>query len=87
MPLEGIILNKPYVLLKETSNATGIEPDNAQLMFGLVQDIYQTSDNNYSIEDVVLFNPIDAVLFKYNFIVYYLIDENKILLKAETAAP
>jgi hypothetical protein len=87
--LSEVILFKPYIVLKESETTLEIEPQETDLMFGMVQLMYETNDGMFTVEDVVLFDPKDVkTIFKINFQNYYLIDENKILLKENpTLAP
>jgi hypothetical protein len=78
-------LNRPQILLTQTTSALGIYIPVAGLLFGDVANIYDTCDR-YQIGDNVLFDPTDCILLREGGIDYYVVEEQKIFF-SEYVAP
>jgi transcription elongation factor len=85
MALGDIILQKPFVLVKDVSTGSSMSIEiQSDATLGRVVLVNELS-GKYESEDLVWYNPNDiAAMFKYEFVVYKVIDENKILFKETT---
>lgn len=85
MAATDIILNKNQILLTQTTSALGIYIPVAGLLFGSVDNIYDTCDR-YSIGNSVLFDPKDCIQLREGTTDYYIVEEQKIFF-SEYVAP
>ena len=80
MAVPDITLNAGQVLLHQVSSGLGIEVDNSGFLNGYVDMINDLSDL-YAAGDLVLFDPSQATMLKYDSVDYFLTTENKIYYK------
>lgn len=85
MAATDLILNKPQILLTQSASALGIYVPVAGLLFGQVENVYETCDR-YAIGDNVLFSPNDCIQLREGSVDYYLVEEQKVFF-SEYLAP
>lgn len=85
MSIANAILQKPKVVILLGSSGSGISANS--FLFGLVYNIYQTS-NSFAINDSVMFNPQKATQISDSTgSNYYLIDESELFFKEVVSPP
>ena len=82
MALSDIILRKGDVVIEQiSSDHYGLESQDNSFVWGKVSHVNSLC-TDFKIEDTVLYNPLDVkATFKLDNIVYYMIQENKILFR------
>ncbi len=87
MSAPNIILNKPKVLLYQTTTTNfSIVVQDTECIYGVIEKIYQTADY-YAVQDLVFFDPKNAIRFTYSSTSYFLIDEKDIIWNEGQYAP
>ena len=85
MAVPDIIINKGQIVLSQSTSGWGIVMDNNDFLFGSVEIVNDLTEQ-YSVGDIVLFDPQGAKLFMYDDGTYYLTTEDKVYFK-ETLPP
>jgi hypothetical protein len=80
MAVPNIVLLKKQVLIQENSSKLGIIVNDGIDIFG---EVVAANDlvNNVDIGDIVLFNPSDCLIFRYDNSFFYIIDNDKLIFK------
>lgn len=85
MAATDLILNAPQILLTQSVSVLGVYTPVAGLLFGTVENIYDTCDR-YIIGDSVMFNPDNCILIRESGVDYYIVEEQRIFF-SEFIAP
>jgi len=81
MSAPNVVLDRPFVLISEAGSALGITTDNnSSILFGTIQNIYETSDR-YSVGDSVMFIRDGSTTIYYDNSVFYLVREEFVFFK------
>lgn len=76
MAITDIILQKPQVLVRQTSTGSlGINVDNVIYSWGTVEKVYDTSDKT-TVGNSILFKVPNNPLFTVSGVKYYIINED-----------
>ncbi len=86
MSVVPIILKKGQMILTEIISVAGFSYHNSPFKVGTITDINDLSDS-YAEGDTVVYNPSEALSFKYSTTDYVLLMEDNIIYKYEPAAP
>ena len=79
MAVSDLILKVGQIILIETDNDSGFQPDNSSLLFGEVVSVNQLT-NLYTVTDRVYFDSSTSQKFNISGIAYYLTTEDKVYL-------
>lgn len=77
MAVSDFILQKPKILLSQTTSPSGAQFFE-QYLFGLVENVYETCDA-FEIGQVVGFNPSLTIPLRYSGTDYFLVNEGDLL--------
>ncbi len=75
MALPNIILPQPYVLVTQTSSASGILPIGSNLKFGEVVMVYATSDR-VLVGQIVMFDVSESQEFSFDDTIYNIVKDD-----------
>ena len=80
VPVPNIILLKNQVLLQENASKLNIIVNNSDNLFGEVMSLNNLI-TNVNVGDIVLFNPNDCLILRYDNSFFYIVDNNKLIFK------
>lgn len=86
MSVPDITLNKGMILLTQSASGLGIVMDNSPFVNAAVAKINDLEEN-YKVEDLILFDPTNATKFIYDDTNYYLVETDKIVYKENFIPP